>query len=309
MWNGEFLIMSKHIIKGISKFISNLLNLELLSVDFIFNVVDSLVKLGDVHLTILEPSLSDLVLVLDAQDLLLELLLPLHGLLGGQLELLHVLSDHLELLLNALELALGELGPLNGSLQLLLLDAELPGQLIQLLLIVRGHLGGLPQVLVQLLKGDLVVHALALNNLDLLEDLIGLLGGQGELGDGGGEVDLGLLGFLLHQHDPTAEGSNVGLDLLVHLVLLLVALIGLVQFVKSLIKVNLEAVDFLSIISDVALSLLEDGVGLLGLILKLLDDGVEAIGLVLQGFIFFLMASMAGRDVLAEVTVVRESLD
>merc|ERR1719445_2513335 len=48
-----------------------------------------------------------------------------------------------ELLLNALELALGELGPLNGSLQLLLLDAELPGQLIQLLLIVRGHLGGL----------------------------------------------------------------------------------------------------------------------------------------------------------------------
>merc|ERR1719259_1132203 len=105
-----------HIIKGISKLISNLLNLELLSVDFIFNVIDSLVKLGDVHLTILEPSLSDLVLVLDAQDLLLELLLPLHGLLGGQFELLHVLADHLELLLDALQLALSELCPLDGPL-------------------------------------------------------------------------------------------------------------------------------------------------------------------------------------------------
>merc|ERR1719507_2459228 len=33
-----------------------------------------------------------------------------------------------------------KLSPLIGSLQLLLLDAELPGQLIQLLLVVRGHL-------------------------------------------------------------------------------------------------------------------------------------------------------------------------
>merc|ERR1712020_855829 len=275
--------MSEHVIESISQLISDLLDLELLSVDLVLNVVNPLVELGDVHLSVLESALSHLVFVLDAQNLLLEFLLPLHSLLSGQLKLLHVLSDHLELLLNALELALGELGPLNGSLEFLLLDAELPGQLIELLLIVRGHLGGLPQVLVQLLKGDLVVHALALNNLDLLEDLIGLLGGQGELGDGGGEVDLGLLGFLLHQHDPTAESSNVGLDLLVHLVLLFVALIGLVQFVKSLIKVNLEAVDFLSIISDVALSLLEDGVRLLGLILELLNDGVETIGLVLQG--------------------------
>merc|ERR1719464_48938 len=123
--------MSEHVIESVSQLISNLLDLELLSVDLILDVVNPLVQLGDVHLSVLESALSHLVFVLDAQNLLLEFLLPLHGLLSRQLELLHVLSDHLELLLNALELALGELGPLNGSPQLLLLDAELSRQLIQ----------------------------------------------------------------------------------------------------------------------------------------------------------------------------------
>merc|ERR1712102_33037 len=120
--------MSEHVIESISQLVSDLLYLELLSVDLVLNVVNPLVELGDVHLSVLESALSHIVFVLDAQNLLLELLLSLHGLLGRQLELLHVLSDHLELLLNALELALGELGPLNGSLEFLLLDSELPGQ-------------------------------------------------------------------------------------------------------------------------------------------------------------------------------------
>merc|ERR1711946_63585 len=92
------------------------------------------------------------------------------------------------------------------------------------------------------------------------------------------DVTDGLYAIIKKFEDETKESNSI-LDLLVHLVLLLVTLVGLVEFVKSLIKVNLKAVDFLSIISDVALSLLEDGVGLLGLILELLDDGVETIGL------------------------------
>ena len=95
----------------------------------------------------------------------------------------------------------------------LYLDAQLPAELIQLLLVVGRHLGGGPQVLVQLLNRHLVVHALALKHLHLLEDLVGLLGGQGELGDGVGEVLLGLLRLLLHQHDATRQGGNVGLYL------------------------------------------------------------------------------------------------
>ena len=255
----HILIMSKHVIKSLSKFVSNLLDLELLSVDFILNVVNSLVKLGDVHLSILVPSLGGFELQLDAQDLLLELLLPLHGLLGGLLELLHVLTDDLELLLDALELVLGQLGAFQGSSELVLLDSELSGQLIELLLIVAGHLGGLSQVFVVLFNGDLVVHALALEDLGLLEDGVSLLGLVGEPGDGVGEGLLGLLGFLLHQHDSSGQGGDVGLNLLVHLLLLLEGLGGLGQLVVGLIKGDLEILDFLSIISDITVSLKTTG--------------------------------------------------
>ena len=62
--------------------------------------------------------------------------------------------------------------------------------------------GDVPEVVVQLLQGDLVVHALGLDHLDLLQDVVGLLGGDGQLGDGVGQGLLRLLGFLLHQHDP-----------------------------------------------------------------------------------------------------------
>merc|ERR1712025_1453982 len=109
-------------------------------------------------------------------------------------------------------------------------------------------------------------------DLDLLENLISLLGRKSKFGDSIGEVHFSLLGFLLHQHDSTTQSGNVGFNLLVHLVLLFIALISLVKFVKSLIKLNLKTMNFLSIISDVTLSLFKDSVGFFGLILKLLDD-------------------------------------
>ena len=74
------LIVSKHVIEGISELISDLLDLDLLSVDLILDVVNPLVELGDVHLSVLEPSLSELVLALDAEDLVLQLLLSLNSL-------------------------------------------------------------------------------------------------------------------------------------------------------------------------------------------------------------------------------------
>ena len=162
---------------------------------------------------------------------------------------------YLELLLDALQLVLGQLGPLDSPLQLLLLHAQLPAQLVQLLLVVRGHLGGSPQIFVQLLNGDLVVHALGLENLDLLEDLIGLLGGQGQLGDSVGQVLLGLLGLLLHEHDATGQGGHIGLHLLEVLLLLLQGLGGLQQLVVRLVEANLQLLDFLSVVPDVAVSL------------------------------------------------------
>merc|ERR1719507_720718 len=85
--------------------------------------------------------------------------------------LLHVLANSLKLLLDVLQVLLGQLSPLDGPLQLSLLHAQLPAQLVQLLLVVGGHLDGSPQVFVQLLNGDLVVENTCLNNEVTIEEL------------------------------------------------------------------------------------------------------------------------------------------
>jgi hypothetical protein len=59
-----------------------------------------MVKLGDLHLPVLEPSLCSLVLLLQLEDAILELLLPLDGLLGALLQLLHVLAHRGQLILH-----------------------------------------------------------------------------------------------------------------------------------------------------------------------------------------------------------------
>merc|ERR1712228_177559 len=179
------LVVGKHVIEGVVELIGTLFDLELLSVDLILDVINSLVKLGDVHLSILKSSLSDLVLVLEGKDLLSKLL------------------------------------PLKTSLELRLLNSQLSAQLIKLLLIVNSHLDGRSEVLVKLLNGDLIVEAGVLNNLDSLEDLVSILGGDGKLGDSVAEGVSCLLVLLLHQHDSTGKSSNISLNLLVLLVSLL----------------------------------------------------------------------------------------
>merc|ERR1719323_342607 len=74
------LIMSEHVIKGIAEVIRTLFDLQLLSVDLVLDVINSLVKLGNVHLSVLKAALGHLVLLLDLEDFVLELLLTLHGL-------------------------------------------------------------------------------------------------------------------------------------------------------------------------------------------------------------------------------------
>merc|ERR1719245_1233798 len=165
------LVVGEHVIEGVVEFIRTLLDLQLLSVDLILNVINPLVELGDVHLSVLESGLGDLVLVLQGQDLLHKLLLSLQSLLSRLLQLLHVLTHSLQLLLDALISPYSNLASLQTSLQLGLLDSQLPAQLIKLLLVVNSHLDGGPEVLVQLLNGDLIVEAGVLNNLDSLEDL------------------------------------------------------------------------------------------------------------------------------------------
>merc|ERR1711914_4249 len=135
--------------------------------------------------------------------------------------LLHVLTNSLKLLLNALEVLLSKFSSLKTSLQLRLLDSQFSAQLIKLLLIVNSHLDGGSKVLVKLFNGDLVVEAGVLNNLDSLKDLVSILGGDSKLGDSVAESVSCLLVFLLHQHDSTGESGDISLNLLVLLVSLL----------------------------------------------------------------------------------------
>merc|ERR1719288_657903 len=276
------LVVGDHVIEGVIELVRTLLDLQLLPVDLVLDVVDPLVQLGDVHLAVLEPGLSDLVLALQVVDLLNELLLPLKGLLSGGLELLHVLTNGLQLLLDILQVLLGQLGPLNSPLELSLLHTELPGELVKLLLVVGGHLDGGSQVLVQLLDGDLVVEASVLNNLNGLHDVVGGLGGEGKLGDGLAQLLSGLLVLLLHEHDPPGEGGDVALNLLELLLSLLEGLGGLGQLVVGLVETNLELLHFLAVVTDVTVSLVGPGGGLPGRLLETSNGVVETIGLALQ---------------------------
>merc|ERR1711944_382362 len=171
-----------------------------------------------------------------------------------------------------------QLSTLSCPLALILLDTQLPGQLIKLLLVVAGH-GGLPEGLVKLLNLDLIPHGLGFKVLDLLQNAISLLGCHGQFGDGVGKGGVSLLGFLLHQHDTPGKGTDFLFSILEGLQLFLQGAKGLGQFVVGFVKLDLVALDLLAQISDVSLMLVDGLVGLLGVSLKLGNGGVQRVGL------------------------------
>merc|ERR1719391_438041 len=208
------LIVCKHVIEGVVELIRDLADLQLLPVNFILNVVNPVVELGDVHLAVLIASLSLLQPLEELVDLVLQLLLALSGLLSRDLKLLHVLTNGLQLVLDILQLALSQLSALSCPLALVLLDSQLTGQLVQLLLIVMGHLGGLPEGLVTILKLDLIHHGLVLKVLNPLQDAIGLLGSISQLGVGLVKVALGTLDLLAQVPDVSLVLVVLGVGLL-----------------------------------------------------------------------------------------------
>merc|ERR1719244_2524732 len=128
------------------------------------------------------------------------------------LKLFHVLTNCLKFFFDTLQVLLSKLSSLKSSLQLRFLDSELPAEFIKLLLIVNGHLDSGSQILVELFKGDLIIHAGAFNNLDSLEDIVSSLGSESKLGDSGAKVIGGFLVLFLHQHDPTSKSCNISLN-------------------------------------------------------------------------------------------------
>merc|ERR1719309_1448957 len=243
MISSSSLVVGKHVIEGVIELIRGPLDLQLFSVDLILNVINPLVELGDVHLSVLKSCLCDLVFVLKRKDFLNQFLFSLKSLFSGFLKLLHVLTNCLKFFFDSLQVLLSKFGSLKflfsgslkSSLQLRLLDSELPAEFIELLLIVNGHLDCCSQILVELFKGDFIVHAGAFNNLDSLEDIVSSLGSESKLGDSGAKVVGRFLVFLLHQHDPTSKSCNISLNFLELLISFFKRLTGLGEFVIGLI--------------------------------------------------------------------------
>merc|ERR1712241_403305 len=194
------LVILKHIVKGIVKLIRDFLDLELLTVDLILNVINPEVQFGDVHLSVFIASLSNLESLHKCVDFVLEFLFPFLSFLSRNLKLFHVLTNSFQFLFNISEFTLSQFSSLIGSLQFILLNSQFSGQFIKFLLVVRCPLCGFSQGFV-------------LKVLDLLQDSISLFGGKSKFGDSLCQVAIGFLGLFLHEHDTTAQSTDLLLSI------------------------------------------------------------------------------------------------
>merc|ERR1711978_293215 len=100
---------------------------------------------------------------------------------------------------------LSNLDSLLSSLELVLHHGEGSGKVVRLHLVIRCDPLGLLQVGLQGLNLHLVVHVLRFPVTSTLDDVVRLLGHEGKLHDGGGELLHGHGGLTLHQ-DNTPGG-------------------------------------------------------------------------------------------------------
>merc|ERR1719225_1136551 len=203
------LVILKHIVKGIVKLIRDFLDLELLTVDLILNVINPEVQFGDVHLSVFIASLSNLESLHKCVDFVLEFLFPFLSFLGRNLKLFHVLTNSFQFLFNISEFTFSQFSSLIGSLQFILLNSQFPGQFIKFLLVVGCHLGGFPHIFVSFLNLNFIVHGFVLKELDLFQDSISLFGGKSKFGDSLCQAAIGFLGLFLHEHDTTAQSTDL----------------------------------------------------------------------------------------------------
>merc|ERR1712122_108181 len=85
----SILVVGQHVVEGIVELIRNLLDLELLSVDLILNIINSVIQFGNVALTIFISSFSNL-----------ESVFSFGGFFCGNLKLFHVFTNGFKLSFN-----------------------------------------------------------------------------------------------------------------------------------------------------------------------------------------------------------------
>ena len=133
------LISVQHFSEGIVQLGGDGVDLHLLPDDLVLQVVNPEVQLADVHLRVLGPGLRLLQPDLDLLDLVLVLLLPLPRLLLAHLQLLLVVPDGGELVVDPVDLLLGDLDSVAGPGQLIVHHGEGARQVVVLHLIVRRY--------------------------------------------------------------------------------------------------------------------------------------------------------------------------
>merc|ERR1711887_102894 len=159
------ILVSGHLGKGLLQLLGDRLVLLLLGDQLILQPVHLLLQFLDGLLSELGAGLGLLQLGAQGLDLLLVGLLPLVGLLLGNLQRLEVVGDHPQLLLELEDLGLSHIGALLGLLKLGLAGGKL---LCNLIVGSVGSLSLLPCLLELLLQNCdplLVLFSLALENL------------------------------------------------------------------------------------------------------------------------------------------------
>merc|ERR1711899_279991 len=176
------LIIGQHIVKGVVELIRDLLDLKFFSVDFVFNVIDSVVQLSNVALSVFISGFSNLESIHKIENFVLQFLFPLGCFLGRDFKLLHVFTDSFKLSLNILKFSFCQFCSFGSSFALIFLYSKLSGDFVKFLFIVASHFGSFSQVFIALFKFHFVVHGFVFKEFNLLQDSISFFGHHCQFG-------------------------------------------------------------------------------------------------------------------------------
>merc|ERR1712215_659629 len=231
------------------------------------------------HFVVPRYSLCNLVLILERKNLLNKFLLPFQCLLCRLFKLFHVLTNSLKFFFNTLQVFLSKFSSFKTSLKFSFLNTKFPGQFIQFLFIIKCHLDSSSKIFIEFLNSNFIIQASIFNNFDSFKNIISRFGSKSQFCDSIAESISRFLVFFLHQHDPTGKSCNITFNFLELLISFFKRLGSLCELVVGFIITNFKLLYFLSIITDVTVSLISSACSFLGGFLKSTDGCIETFSL------------------------------
>merc|ERR1711874_120460 len=239
------LVFAEHFIESVIKLRGDSVDLHLLSDNFILKVVNSQMKFADVHLSILRSGLRLFQTNVDLLDLLLVFLFSLPGLLLGNLKLLLILANSLELIFNNHDFGLSTLDSLLCTLELVLPHSQGASQVVVLHLVVSSYTPSASHIFIQFFNFYFVIHSFVFPFSHSLHNLVGVLGHVGQLVGGAGQLLCVDPHLLLHQNTSTSCSIHVIILVLEFLLSFFHLGGGLLQLLHGFFQRSLLLCDFL----------------------------------------------------------------